>query len=131
FFALFGFIFLITQYFQLVRGYSPLQAGVRTIPVAISIALASVVSPRLVERIGTKKVVSAGLASMAVGFLWVSTASGVTPYGEIVGSVSTDNAGVGSAVNDTTRELGGTLGVAVIGSVFTSVYVHALQGGAI
>ncbi len=79
FFALFGFIFLITQYFQLVRGYSPLQAGVRTIPVAVSIAVASVLSPRLVERIGTKKVVSAGLASMAIGFLWVSTASASYP----------------------------------------------------
>ena len=153
FFALFGFIFLITQYFQLVRGYTPLQAGVRTIPVAVSIALASVLSPKVVERIGTKVVVTLGLASMAVGFLWVSTASAVTPYSEIVGqmiflglglgmttapatesimgSLSADKAGVGSAVNDTTRELGGTLGVAVIGSVFHSIYVGALQGGAV
>lgn len=105
------------------------------------------------ERIGTKIVVSAGLASMTVGFLWVSTASATTPYLEIVGqmiflglglgmttapatesimgSVSSDQAGVGSAVNDTTRELGGTLGVAVIGSVFSSVYVGALEGGAV
>ncbi len=151
FFALFGFIFLITQYFQLVRGYSPLQAGVRTIPVALSIAVASVLSPKLVERIGTKRVVSAGLASMSIGFLWVSTASAVTSYSEIVGqmlflglglgmttapatesimgSLSADKAGVGSAVNDATRELGGTLGVAVIGSVFNSVYLGALRGG--
>lgn len=153
FFALFGFIFLITQYFQLVRGYTPLQAGVRAIPVAMSIALASVLSPKLVERIGTKLVVTAGLASMAVGFLWVSTASAITPYAEIVGqmilvglglgmttapatesimgSLSADKAGVGSAVNDTTRELGGTLGVAVIGSVFNSIYIGALRGGAV
>ena len=151
FFALFGFIFLITQYFQLVRGYSPLQAGIRTIPVAVSIAVASVLSPKLVERVGTKVVVVAGLVSMSIGFLWVSTASAVTPYAEIVGqmiflglglgmttapatesimgSLSPDKAGVGSAVNDTTRELGGTLGVAVIGSVFNSVYVGALRGG--
>ncbi len=153
FFALFGFIFLITQYFQLVRGYSPLQAGVRTIPVAVSIALAAVLSPKLVERVGTKVVVSAGLASMSIGFLWVSTASAVTPYAEIVGqmiflglglgmttapatesimgSLSADKAGVGSAVNDTTRELGGTLGVAVIGSVFNSIYIGALRDGEI
>ena len=150
FFALFGFIFLITQYFQLVRSYSPLQAGIRTIPVAVSIAAASVLSPKLVERVGTKLVVVAGLVSMSIGFLWVSTASAVTPYAEIVGqmiflglglgmttapatesimgSLSPDKAGVGSAVNDTTRELGGTLGVAVIGSVFNSVYVGALRG---
>jgi EmrB/QacA subfamily drug resistance transporter len=153
FFALFGFIFLITQYFQLVRGYSPLGAGVRTIPVAAAIAIASVVSPKVVERIGTTKVVSAGLASMAIGFFWVSTASDVTPYAEIVGqmiflglglgmttapatesimgSLPADKAGVGSAVNDTTRELGGTLGVAVIGSIFSSVYVGALRTGSV
>lgn len=151
FFALFGFVFLITQYFQLIRGYTPLQAGVRTLPVAFSIALASVLSPVLVQRIGTKLVVAGGLASMAMGFLWVSTASGATPYLEIVGqmillggglgsttapatesimgSLSVDKAGVGSAVNDTTRELGGTLGVAVVGSVFTSVYVGELDTG--
>jgi Major Facilitator Superfamily len=151
FFALFGFVFLITQYFQLVRGYSPLSAGVRTLPVAISIASASVISPKIVERIGTTRVVAGGLALMAIGFAWISFVSAKTPYLEIVGqmmclglglgsttapatesimgSLSVDKAGVGSAVNDTTRELGGTLGVAVIGSVFTSVYVHALDDG--
>ena len=61
FFALFGFIFLITQYFQLVRGYGPLEAGLRTLPVAFSIAIASVASPRVVERVGTTSVVRAGL----------------------------------------------------------------------
>ncbi|MEP4650377.1 MAG: MFS transporter, partial [Ilumatobacter sp.] len=148
FFALFGFVFLITQYFQLVRGYTPLQAGVRTLPVAFSIAAASVLSPRIVERVGTKVVVAGGLAMMAAGFVWVSTASAQTPYIEIVGqmlllglglgsttapatesimgSLTLDKAGIGSAVNDTTRELGGTLGVAVVGSVFSSVYVAAL-----
>ncbi len=153
FFALFGFVFLITQYFQLIRGYTPLQAGVRTLPVAFSIALASVLSPVLVHRIGTKLVVAGGLASMSLGFLWVSTASGATPYIEIVGqmillgaglgsttapatesimgSLSADKAGVGSAVNDTTRELGGTLGVAVVGSVFTSIYVSELGNGTV
>ena len=153
FFALVGFIFLVTQYFQLVRGYGPLEAGVRTLPVAISIAISSVLAPRLVELIGTKRVVAGGLALMAIGFAWVSTASAVTPYWEIVaqmiflgvglgattapatesimGSLSVDKAGVGSAVNDTTRELGGTLGVAVIGSVFNSVYLSSLIDGPI
>lgn len=153
FFALFGFVFLITQYFQLVRGYTPLEAGVRTLPVAFAIAAASVLSPRLVERIGTKLVVAGGLGSMAIGFAWVSVASASTPYLEIVGqmlllggglgattapatesimgSLPVDKAGIGSAVNDTTRELGGTLGVAVIGSVFSSVYVNTLADGPI
>jgi EmrB/QacA subfamily drug resistance transporter len=151
FFALFGFIFLITQYFQLVRGYTPLEAGVRTLPVATAIAAAAVLAPRLVERIGTTHVVSGGLALMAIGFAWVSTASAATPYLEIVGqmlllgvglgcttapatesimgSLSIDKVGVGSAVNDTTRELGGTLGVAVLGSVFSSIYIGALADG--
>jgi len=154
FFALFGFIFLITQYFQLVRGYGPLEAGVRTLPVAVSIAAASVLSPRIVERVGTTKVVCVGLGLLSVSFLWIGTRVGIdTSYREIVGqmvllgiglgattapatesimgSLSTDKAGVGSAVNDTTRELGGTLGVAVIGSVFSSVYIGALDGGTV
>lgn len=151
FFALFGFVFLITQYFQLIRGYGPLEAGVRTLPVAVSIALASIASPRLVEWIGTKVVVTTGLALMSAGFFWVSFASTTTPYLEIVGqmvllglglgsttapatesimgSLPIDKAGVGSAVNDTTRELGGTLGVAVIGSIFSSIYIGSLGDG--
>ena len=151
FFALFGFIFLVTQYFQLIRGYGPLEAGLRTIPVAVSIAIASIVSPRLAERWGTTRIVSLGLAILAAGFAWISVNSVVTPYAEIVGqmimlggglglttapatesimgSLSADKAGIGSAVNDTTRELGGTLGVAIVGSVFTSVYVGALGDG--
>ncbi len=149
FFALFGFIFVITQYFQLIRGYGPFEAGLRTIPVAVAIATASVLAPRAVERLGTTTVVTAGLALMSVGFAWISTASTVTPYLEIVGqmllvgaglglttapatesimgSLSLDKAGVGSAVNDTTRELGGTLGVAILGSVFSSAYASSLR----
>ncbi|MEL7208910.1 MAG: MFS transporter, partial [Actinomycetota bacterium] len=134
FFALFGFIFLITQYFQLIRDYGPFEAGLRTLPVATAIAVGSIMAPRLVEKLGTTRIVAVGLVFMSIGFLWVSTASAVTPYAEIVGqmlflgtglgfttapatesimgSLSRDKAGVGSAVNDTTRELGGTLGVA-------------------
>jgi EmrB/QacA subfamily drug resistance transporter len=150
FFALFGFVFLITQYFQLVRGYGPLEAGLRTLPVAISIAAASVLSPRLVERMGTTRVVRTGLGLLAAAFVWIAFRVEVdTAYIEIVGqmvflgaglgmttapatesimgSLSADKAGVGSAVNDTTRELGGTLGVAIIGSVFSSVYIGSLN----
>ncbi|MEQ8842951.1 MAG: hypothetical protein RIB98_18390 [Acidimicrobiales bacterium] len=119
---LFGFIFLVTQYFQLVRGYGQFEAGMRTIPVALSIATAAVVAPKVVERIGTKRVVSVGLALMGTGFLWVSVVSATTPYPEIVGqmvflgvglglttapatesilgSLPADKAGIGSAVNE-------------------------------
>ena len=149
FFALFGFIFLITQYFQFVLGYSPFESGLRVIPVAVSIAIASITGTRLAVRFGNKAVVAGGLLSMSVGFAWVSTASPVTPYVEIIGQmvflglglgftsapateaimgvVPANKAGQGSAVNDATREVGGTLGVAVIGSVFASVYSSALM----
>ena len=150
FFALFGFIFLITQYFQLVKTYTPLEAGVRTLPVAFSIAIASVIAPRIVERIGTSRVVSAGLASMSIAFLWIGLSTDVdTSYlviagqmvflgvglglttapatESIMGSLPQAKAGIGSAVNDTTRELGGTLGVAIIGSVFSSLYIRSLD----
>lgn len=144
FLTLFGFIFVITQYFQFIKDYTAFQAGVRLLPVAASIALASIAGPRLVERVGTTAVVAAGLTVFAAGLAWASTADAATPYSQIgvqmlllggglgltvspateaiMGSLPADKAGVGSAVNDTTRELGGTLGVAIAGSIFASVY---------
>jgi EmrB/QacA subfamily drug resistance transporter len=148
FLTLFGFIFVITQYFQFIKGYSAFETGVRLLPVAVSIAAASVVGPRLVQRIGTTVVVAGGLVIFAAGLAWASTVDGATPYTEIaaqmlllggglgfatapateaiMGSLSADKAGVGSAMNDTTREFGGTLGVAVVGSIFSSVYTSRL-----
>jgi MFS transporter, DHA2 family, multidrug resistance protein len=145
FFGLFGFIFLITQYFQLVHGYSPLSAGVHTLPFALGVGAAAPVAPILARRLGTKIVVPAGLMLMGAGFFIASTIGSDTPFfGPVIGSMllmaiglglatapSTDailavlapgKAGVGSAVNDVTRELGGTFGVAVVGAVFASVY---------
>ncbi|MGA8545093.1 MAG: DHA2 family efflux MFS transporter permease subunit [Mycobacterium sp.] len=144
FLTLFGFIFVITQYFQFIKNYSAFEAGVRLLPVAISIAVASILGPRLVERVGSTAVVAGGLTVFATGLAWAATVDAATPYSQIatqmlllggglglttapateaiMGSLSPDKAGVGSAVNDTTRELGGTLGVAVVGSVFASVY---------
>jgi predicted MFS family arabinose efflux permease len=152
FLTLFGFIFVITQYFQFIKSYSAFETGVRLLPVAISIAVASIVGPRIVERIGTTAVVVAGLGIFAAGLAWASTADAATPYLEIatqmlmlggglglttapatesiMGSLSADKAGVGSAVNDTTRELGGTLGVAIVGSVFASIYSSRLGSDA-
>jgi MFS family permease len=152
FFALMGFVFLVTQYFQFVRGYGTLEAGVRTVPFAIFTASTAPLSAKLAERIGTKAVVTAGLASMAGGFA-ISAVTGVTtsywvivaamlflggglglvqaPATEaIMGSLPPAKAGVGSAVNDTARELGSTLGVAIVGSVFSSIYAGRLGIGA-
>lgn len=150
FFALFGFIFLITQYFQFVRDTSALGTGLRILPVATSIAVASVAGGLLAPRLGTKRVVATGLAMLGAAYLWISTigvdasyASTIVPQmvlmGLGLGLVSTPatesilrvlppaRAGVGSAVNDATRELGGTLGVAVVGSLFSSLYAARLD----
>jgi hypothetical protein len=150
FFALSGFIFLVTQYFQFFKGYSPLSTGVRLLPVATCVAVFSVVGAKLAVRIGTKAVVGTGLLMTAAFYLWVATASAETAYGTIalqmvvlgtgmgltsapateaiMGVVPKAKAGVGSAVNDATRLLGGTLGVAVIGSVYASLYAGRLTG---
>ena len=153
FFALFGFIFLVTQYFQFVREYGALSTGARILPVALSIAVASVVGAALAPRIGTRVVVTTGMLFFGASFWWISTAEVDTSYATTIvpqmmlmglgmGLISTPatesillvlppaRAGVGSAVNDATRELGGTLGVAVVGSVFSSVFGSTLAGGA-
>ncbi|MEY2581253.1 MAG: hypothetical protein QOE09_1102 [Ilumatobacteraceae bacterium] len=148
FFALFGFIFMVTQYFQFVRGYGTLEAGVRTVPFALFTGMAAPLSAKLAERFGTKAVVTAGLVSMALGFAWTTRDTATSSYWIVVGQMffmggglglvnapATEaimgalppaKAGIGSAVNDTTRELGGTLGVAMIGSLFASVYSSRL-----
>jgi EmrB/QacA subfamily drug resistance transporter len=148
FFALLGFIFLMTQYFQVVRGYSPLSTGVRLLPVAFSVGVASVTGTRLAVRIGNKVIIGGGLVCFCAALLWISTVSRVTPYGiiaaqmvvfgvgmgltqapateAIMGAVPKQKAGVASAVNGSTRLFGGTLGVAVIGSVAASLYTTRL-----
>ncbi len=154
FFALFGFIFLITQFLQLVQGFSPLEAGLRTLPFAIATGVTSPLAIVAMHRWGSKLVVAAGLAVMSAGFVIAARIEVDTPYvgltllsmvtiaiglglttgpatESIMGALPEDKAGVGSAVNDTTREFGGTLGVAVVGSVFASIYgaslVNALE----
>jgi EmrB/QacA subfamily drug resistance transporter len=148
FFALLGFIFLMTQYFQVVRGYSPLTTGVRLLPVAASVAVASVIGTRLAVRVGNKIIVGGGLAAFAAALWWISDVSRATSYGIIVaqmvllgvgmgltqapateaimGAVPRHKAGIASAVNGSTRLFGGTLGVAVIGSVAASLYTSRL-----
>ncbi|HKH25925.1 MAG TPA: MFS transporter, partial [Acidimicrobiia bacterium] len=144
FFTMFGVIFLLTQYFQFVLGYTPLEAGIRLLPLALTMMIVAPLSARIVERIGTKVVVSSGLFLAGLGVLsftqfevstgyenifWrlmlMAVGMGLTmaPATEsIMGSLPLAKAGVGSAVNDTTRQVGGALGVAIIGSVLASTY---------
>jgi EmrB/QacA subfamily drug resistance transporter len=148
FFALFGSVFLLTQHLQFVLGYTPLQAGVRILPIA-ALIVAAPLAARLTERIGTKLVVAAGLLTVA-GALWLlSTVQLGDGYGlvagalallgagmgltmapateSIMGSLPLAKAGVGSAMNDTTRQVGGALGVAVLGSILAASYAAAIQ----
>ena len=83
FFTLFGFIFLITQYFQFIKGYGPLSAGVHLLPVASSVGVASVLGTQLAVRFGTKLVVASGLLMMACFYAWVATAIAGHGYGTI------------------------------------------------
>ena len=75
FLALFGWLFLFTQQLQFVLGYSALEAGVRCLPFALTMGVASALSAKVAARVGTKVVVTAGLAVMAVGFGVLSTAT--------------------------------------------------------
>jgi EmrB/QacA subfamily drug resistance transporter len=147
FFALFGSVFLLTQYLQFVRGYSPLQAGIRLMPVGALIVFAPL-SARFAERLGSKVVVAAGLVIVACALALLSSVGIATTYGliaaalailgagmgmtmapatdSIMGSLPLGKAGVGSAMNDTTRQVGGALGVAVLGSVLASAYASSM-----
>lgn len=147
FFAMFGTVFLLTQYLQYVLGFSPLEAGIRVMPIATMI-VAAPLSARFVERVGTKIVVSIGLLIVALSMAWLATTSIDSGYGHvaitlvllgigmgtamapatdsIMGSVPLAKAGVGSAMNDTTRQIGGALGVAVLGSILASVYASTM-----
>lgn len=148
FFVLFGSVFLMTQHLQFVLGYSPLEAGVRILPVA-TLVVAAPLSVRLVELIGTKIVVAAGLLIVAAALTLLSTVDVESGYGVVAGSIAVlgagmgftmapatesimgslplAKAGVGSAMNDTTRQVGGALGVAVLGSVLASSYGSAID----
>jgi EmrB/QacA subfamily drug resistance transporter len=144
FFAAFGTLFFLAFYFQLVRGYSPLQAGLLMTPFAAAQLIFAPRSAGMVRRFGPKAVCATGLALVTVGLagfafvgastpLWVlivltfvqgaGMANVVPPATEsIMSSLPRDKAGVGSAVSNTVRQVGGALGVAILGSVLAAVY---------
>ncbi|QYG94880.1 DHA2 family efflux MFS transporter permease subunit [Iamia sp. SCSIO 61187] len=148
FFAMFGTFFLVAQYFQLVLGYSALESGLLQLPMAAVMMSVAPQVPKLVARFGAARVVPFGLGFTATGlaiFSQVGVSSSIamvylsilplafgmsltmTPLTTLImSSVPLGKAGVGSAMNDTTRELGGALGVAVLGSLVTSQYASSL-----
>jgi EmrB/QacA subfamily drug resistance transporter len=144
FFVMFGFFFLSTQYLQFGRGYSALEAGLAGLPLAITFVVFSPRSAALAQRLGAGRVIALGLVIVAAGFGLLTRLTPDTPYlliavafsvlgagmsvtaapatAEIMTSVPLSKAGVGSAVNDTTRELGGALGIAIMGSIVNVAY---------
>jgi len=148
-FGLLGALFLETQFLQFDLGYSPLQAGVRILPIAALLVVAASGAPILARFIGTKLTGASGLAAIAGGLWQISAASTLTTtYGDVllgllllglgaglllptatnsvVGSVPQGDAGIGSAMNGVALQVGGALGVAVIGSVMSTRYQHHL-----
>src|SRR5262249_7411011 len=95
FFALFGFIFLITQYFQFIRGYGTLSTGVRILPVAITIAFGSVLGARLAGRLGTRALVVTGLLLFGAAFAWIALSTTYRPYSVIVAQMVLMGTGLG------------------------------------
>src|SRR5262249_27873326 len=144
FFALFGTMYFLTLYLQTVLGYTALQAGIRIIPMVLGMAPAARLSPKLIERFGTKLVVVTGMVVAAGALTLLSRATPTSGYGlvaaflvlqgigmglamvpatdSIMATLPRAKAGVGSAMNDTVRQVGGALGVAVLGSVLSAEY---------
>lgn len=147
FFAMFGTVFMLTQYLQFVLGYTPLEAGVRVMPVA-TMVIAAPLSARFTEKFGTKRVVASGLVvvagamsvlalidtasgyghvALALALLGIGMGTAMAPATDsVMGSLPLAKAGVGSAMNDTTRQVGGALGVAILGSILASTYSSAM-----
>jgi EmrB/QacA subfamily drug resistance transporter len=150
FLSMFGVMFLMTQYFQLVLGYSPLGAALRLLPMAPIMIIVSPLTPRLTARFGANRTVAFGMLLIAGGLLLFFNIGLHTPYGyilmsliplvsgmalsmspmtaAIMSAVPARRAGAGSAMNDATRELGAAFGVAVLGSIAASQYTSALRG---
>jgi EmrB/QacA subfamily drug resistance transporter len=150
FLSMFGVMFLLSQYLQLILGYSALSTAVRLLPMAPIMIVVAPLTPRLSARFGANRVVAAGLLLIAAGFLlfqgmdlhtgyWyvlfciLPLVSGIalamSPMtAAIMSAVPTRRAGAGSAMNDASRELGAALGVAVLGSLAASHYRSALDG---
>jgi len=144
FFSLFGSLFVLTQYLQVVHGYSPLKAGALLIPLAGAMTVTAAGSAYIVQRLGNKTVVGLGLIVVALGLGAFATLGTTAPLWQIIaatmvmgigfgnvmapatdsimGSLPREKAGVGSAMNDTTRQTGGAIGVAVIGSILASKF---------
>jgi hypothetical protein len=148
FFTLMGVFFSISQLFQLVMGYGTFESAVRLAPMFLAMILVAPRSPQLVQRFGARATIAGGLALVGAGIGILAMLSGTPGYAQValgmsitaggmalamspttdllMSSVPTSKAGMGAGMNDTTRELGGSLGVAVLGSVLASQYAASI-----
>lgn len=144
FLAAFGFFFVVIQYLQYVAGYSPLKTAAALLPLSVVLIPLARMAPRLADRLGANRVDAGGLLLMAVGFALLSFlgtgfsywhfALGLVIFGAgmglagtpataaITSSLPESRQGIASAVNDTSRELGGALGIAILGSLLNDRY---------
>ncbi len=144
FFAALGTLFFLSFYLQLVRGYSPLKAGLVVTPFAVAQLVFAPLSSTMVRRFGPRTVCAAGLALVTIGLVGIATFGAETPIWivcvfffiqgagmantvppsteSIMASVPRDRAGVGSAVQNTVRQVGGSIGIAVLGSIVATVF---------
>src|SRR4029077_5304318 len=143
FFGMFGSIFLLAQFLQVVQGYSPLEAGIRTLPWTAMPVLIAPIAGTLSDRIGGRPLLVIGLALQAIGLGWLAAVSSPTlayttlvpafvvsgvgmslffaPVANVVlGSVRREEEGIASGANNAIRELGGVFGIAVLGAVFAA-----------
>jgi EmrB/QacA subfamily drug resistance transporter len=150
-FSLFGSSFFLSQYLQTIQGYSTLEAGILGLPLAITLTFVASRSAFVAARLGTKYAVALGISIAATGLFFMSVMFHQdTPYyviaagqmilatgmglafspatNSIMASVPISKAGIGSAMNDTTRQLGGALGVAVLGTIMNNVYQRGVSG---
>ena len=148
YFGVFGSIFLLAQFFQVTQGLSPLEAGLRTLPWTAMPMLVAPVAGLLSDRIGSRPLMAAGLALQAIAIGWLAAVSSPTvPYASLVipfvlagtgmalvfaptanavlGAVRPEEAGQASGATNAIREVGGTLGVAVLASVFAGTGSYA------
>ncbi len=149
FFVMFAFFFVVTQYMQLVRGYDAFNSALRVLPLAGGLIIAAPSSDKLAARFGAPSVVAGGLLIVALALFGISFVDAATPYGLLVPvfvalglgmgvamapatTIIMDTpppakAGVGSAMNDTSREVGGAVGIAVLGSIVNSVFGSSMS----
>jgi DHA2 family multidrug resistance protein-like MFS transporter len=149
-FGLMGAFFFLGQFLQSVQGYTPFQAGLRLLPMALVSFFSAAGSAKVAERIGTKLTVAIGIFIAAVGFFYltmvaavdtsylnIAIAMSITSLGigmtmspatnSVMGSIPVSQSGIGSAMNNTTRQIGAALGVAILGSILNATYIARID----